>query len=221
MAKTILQAASMKGGFSDEVASCEYYKWFMNEGGDTFGYWASDMRTPARDRIIEAYLKSQGAGSNAIAMLLSGKENREMMKDVTEETSLRDFLDMVKKHYPSESPLPVLIDILRACDIPVKHVSNEVQSKHVTEVEEGIKILVRLRQGGKRQPLSFEGLYQDTSDGHNKFWEVKYISNNLFRAGWGRIENYPNVQDHKDYTEAEASTVARKKITQGNYVKVR
>lgn len=208
----------VKGALSEAVTSSDFFKWWMSLPADktSKGWLGSSNRTDARDRVFEAYLKSKAVGPNGTAFLLAAQSD--LLKDVTEQTNLREFFELVRENYPK--PLPVLIDIVKASGVPVKHITDAITGEHVDGTEEAIKILVRLKQGGKRQPKIFEGIYHDTSPGHNKFWELTYIGGEKpYRATWGRIEKYPNVQGHKDYTEPEAADLAREKTLRGNYEK--
>ena len=207
---TLADSVKLKGSLSEEVIRSEFFRWWatMPAATKVNTYLGSDLRDRDHDRIFEAYLKSQAVGPNGIALLLSGKQG--FKADLT----LREFFGCVKALYPN--PLGNLIDIL---EVPVKKISGKITEDQINEVEEAIKILVRLKQGGKRVPMSFEGVYHDTSPGHSKFWSLTYVSNNLFRASWGKIGG--SSQGTKDYTESEARELVRKKTTQGNYRKQR
>jgi len=213
----------IRGGFSQEMVDSDFFRWWTEahyHGGDC--YLLSAARTDDRDKVFEAWVKAQGLGPEARALLLAGAESGQVIIHRNgEDTTLREFLEDVKYKYPLGSIVPKLIDVLIKCGIPVKHISDAgVADKHIADIEDGIKIMVRLKQGGKRKSLPFEGRYDNTDDGCDKFWEVHFTGDGKFRASWGPRVNYPNIQGYKDYTESEAASLAREKITKGSYVKV-
>ncbi len=208
----LLTHQKAKGALSEAVTTSDFYVWWMKQPASKGkGYLGSpNLRTDARDRIFEAYLKSKALGPNGIAFMLAPKHNP--LCDVNPQTSLRDFHQVLKETYPN--PLPVLIDMLKAIGVPVKDIKDEITGEHIDQSEEALKIMVRVKQGGKRQPKHFEGTYHNTDLGHYKFWTLTYIGGaEPYRATWGKIGKA--VQGHKDYTEAKAAELASLKQREG------
>lgn len=216
---SVLQESKMRGNLSADLFGCEFYRWWTSAASamNDNVYFISQQRTDSRDKIIEAYLRSKGLGSNGVAMLLASPMAFQWLAGIKQDsTSLREFLNRAQKNLPD--PLAMVLDILTSSFIPVKPISNKITEQHLNDSEEGIKILVRLKQGGKRMPMAFEGEYRNEEPGHSKFWTVSYIGGGTpFRASWGKIGHLP--QGHKDYTEAEVRDLVRDKTVNGGYVK--
>ncbi len=212
----LLNHQSIKGALTDAVTTSDFFKWWATQPqAKTQGYLGSaTLRTDARDRIFEAYLKSKALGPNGIAFMLAPKHNP--LCDLSPQMGLRDFHQVLKDTYPA--PLLTLIDVLKAIGVPVKNVKDEITGEHIDQSEEALKIMVRVKMGGKRRAQSWEGTYHNTSPGHSKFWTLTYIGEHMYRATWGKISKA--VQGHKDYTEDEAYVLSLEKTVQGNYVKV-
>lgn len=210
----LLNHQSIKGALSDAVTTSEFFKWWSTQPqSKTQGWLGFKGRTEARDRIYEAYLKSKAVGPNGIAFLMSSKPFH--LSDLSDQIGLRDFHQVLKDTYPR--PLPVLIDVLKEIGVPVKHINDEISGEHIDQTEEALGILVRLKQGGKRRPKDWEGVYHNTEPGHSKFWTLTYIGGATpFRATWGKIGK--TDQGHKDYDEDEAYVLSLEKQQKG-YVK--
>jgi hypothetical protein len=209
----LLEHMTFNGGLSEAITTCEFFKWWGTQYTAKKNSWLGcDLRTEARDRIFEAYLKSKAVGPNGIAYLMAARNH---IRDMHPDTSLRDFHQILKDNYPS--PLPVLIDVLKEIGIPVKNIRDEIEGEHIDQTEEALKIMIRLKMGGKRQPKSFEGTYHNTTPGHSKFWTLTYIGGDKpYRATWGKIGKAD--QGHKDYVEQKATALAAVKQAEG-YVK--
>lgn len=212
----LLTRQRLHGALSNEVVDSEFFKWWIANTSCDQGYLGGSMRSAERDKVYEAYLKSKAVGPNGIAFLLASRFFS--LNDVYPQMDLKGFYEIIKNQYPM--PLGNLIDLLRDCGIPVKQIGEKgITEEHITGTEEGVVILVRAKNGGHRVAKAFEGLYHNTEPGHSKFWELSYIGGNTpYRATWGRIENYPNIMEKKDYTEQEAFELARKKRAKG-YIK--
>jgi hypothetical protein len=215
----IVEQSKLRGNLSYDIFGCEFFMWWaslrqtMNENI----YFLSPKRTDSRDKIIEAYLRSKGLGNNGVAMVLASTVAFQWLSNVNEDTTLREFLEMAKS---MTNPLAMVLEILIHANVPVKPLSEKITEEHLNDSEEGIKILVRLKQGGKRVKMGFEGRYDCTEEGHDKFWEVTYVGGEKpFRASWGPRRFFPKAQGHKDYTEAEVRDLVRKKTMQGGYSK--
>ena len=209
----IAESIRVKGGLSTEIVSSEFFRWWLTiPDSQTRGWLGFNGRTDARDRIYEAYLKSKAVGPNGIAFAMASSPFHLCDLNI----GLRDFYQILKDTYAK--PLENIIDLLKQTGIPVKHITDKITGEHIEQTEEGIKILVRIKQGGHRTPKSFEGEYHDVSPGHSKFWTLTYIGGDKpFRATWGKISG--QSQGHKDYTDQEAAELAREKTIHGNYVK--
>jgi len=70
----------------------------------------------------------------------------------------------------------------------------------------------------KRRYFAWEGRYEHTRDGHNKFWEIRYEGNAQFSVSYGKIGGTP--QNHTYEGAAVAEKKIREKLMKG-YVKVR
>jgi predicted DNA-binding WGR domain protein len=223
----VIDKAKVLGGLSSDLTESDFFKAFT-AGEKIGGYVGSEERTPERDKIIEAYLKSKGCLPNSSAFLLGSKKAGKMMDKVSKETSLRDFLEIVKETF--DAPIPAIYEVLMGANIhELSKLGKELKRENVTDAEEGVKVYLKLKDGkitkvskSTAKPvrrLDFEGRYECTKGNHNKFWEIYANPNGLFTAKWGRIER--GVQDSKDdYTEEEARKVVKVKVHSKGYRKV-
>jgi hypothetical protein len=223
---TILDKAKLIGGLSTDLTNSDFFKAFT-AGEKVGGYIGSEQRTPDRDKIIEAYLKSKGCLPNSSAFLLGSKAGAKLMDKVSKETKLREFLEIAKSTF--ESPIPTIYELLKSANIhELSHLNNKLKEENIRDAEEGIKKYLKLKNGKvtevnpsasiKKGKAPFEGRYENTEGTSNKFWEIYENNNGLYTAEWGRIER--GVQGSKDdYSYSEARYVASKKLANG-YVKV-
>ena len=209
---SILDRVKIRGGLSEAVVGSDFFKWWeaSTQPRVATSYLLSNIRNESFDRLMEKYLASKAVGPEGIALLLASKGS-----SIKSNATLRLFLDEVKNKYPN--PLGVIIDLISDVGLPVKHIKDEVTVKHIEDTEANIKLIIRLKNDGRRTPMSFEGTYHCEEPGHSKFWEITFIGNNTYRASWGRIGKEP--QGVKDYTESEASKLAREKVSVKGYVK--
>jgi len=201
----------INGGLSTAVTGSEFFQWWLTTSNVKSGWLKHPLRSNDMDKLFESWLKNQAVGPNGIAMILAGSASTD---GIVADKGLRDFFDSVKKNFPR--PLGLVIDILRDCDVPVKALKNDITRSHIDESEHGIKILVNLKKNGGRMNKVWEGTYHNTTPGHSKFWDIRFIGDGLYRATWGKIGGQP--LGRKDYSESEGSTVARDKANNG-YIK--
>lgn len=223
---TLIDKAKLVGGLSADVTNSDFFKAYTT-GDKVGGYIGSEQRNPDRDKIIEAYLKSKGCLPNAATFLLASKMGAKLMDKVSKETSLREFLEIIKQTF--DAPVHLIYELLKNANIhELTRLNKELTEDNVKSAEEGIKRYLQIKNGKVKDvtptkrssnfPHSFEGRYEYTEGTSNKFWEIYENSNGKFTAKWGRIER--GVQDSKDdYLYSEAADVARKKVQKG-YVKV-
>ena len=137
----LLERIQFNGGLSEAVTGSDFFLWWIKlPESRTNGYLGSSLRNPARDRVIEAYLKSKALGVNGIAFMLAIRKNHLDVNQV----SLRDFYQFLKFTHPH--PLAVLIDMIKAVGVPVKNIGDKITNKDIEESEEAIKLMVRIKR---------------------------------------------------------------------------
>lgn len=65
--------------------------------------------------------------------------------------------------------------------------------------------------------MGIAGMYENHTDGHDKFWELKKVTVGTYEARWGKCGS--EGQGPKVYVESEAERVVAQKLKKG-YVKV-
>ena len=143
----LMHLAILRGSLSEEVTSSSFFKWWINQKVDAPCWIKCEHRSPIRDRAMEAFLKSKGLGPNGRAFIMATKFSslNNGFININPETSLRDFLDNLKKVFvgPCE-PMPLLVEMLKSCNTPVKEITGEMTIDNQISVEECMEMIVRL-----------------------------------------------------------------------------
>ena len=120
------ELANKQGGLSQELTDSEFFKWYIHLPKVAISQqrWLdSNQRVARRDRIFEAYLKSEACGPEARALMISTSTFGDT---INEDMKIEPFLDALKRFYPN--PLNFLIQKMAECNIKLEDAeSNEQQ----------------------------------------------------------------------------------------------
>lgn len=222
---TLIDKAQLKGGFSDELVASDFFKWWTKQNVVT-GYIGSAERTEFRDKAMETYLKAKGCRDNAASYALASAVAGKMMNKVNADTAPKEFVEQMKEIF--ENPLKMIWEVLYQTGIKaLSPIKSPLTDTNKTEIEEGVKLYLKMKEGkplpaaakAPRRRDSFEGRYENTEPGHDKFWEVyANDTNSLYTARWGRNGKAP--QGFKDdYDYGQVTKLVREKEGKG-YTKV-
>jgi len=225
---TIMDKAKLKGYLSNETVSSDFFE-FYTAKDMVGGYLGSADRTMFRDKAMETYLRIKGLRDNGIAFILAGKDGSKMMALINESTSPNEFIEKMKSTF--SNPLTTVYEIVYESGIkslsPIKDIPNETNKE---EIEEAIKLFIRMKRDGVKAPApkakaptrenSWEGRYEHTTDGHDKFWEINQNAwrKYSFTARWGK-NGRPPQGTKDDYGYDDAVKLVREKLAKG-YVKI-
>ncbi len=219
---TVIDRANLKGGLSDELTSCDFYK-AASEKSTIGGYLGSPDRAEFRDPAMETYLKAKGCKVNGATMLLLSKDAAKMIALVNDKTTPKEFVELMKKHL--ERPLHTLWEVFYKSGIKaLSPMHDEITKTNIAEIEDAALIFLKMANEGKAANVQtkqkatprydFEGRYENTEPGHDKFWEISANANGLFTARWGRNGKAPQGSKD-DYTYGEAEKLVREKTNKG------
>ena len=134
-----LELSQKQGSLSEELTDSDFFKWYVtlpNVAPSQRRWLNSDQRNARRDRIFEAYLKSEACGPEARALLLSSSPFGDT---INTDTKIEPFLDALKRFYPN--PLKWLINKMAERNITLEDAhSNEQQ------LEDAIKRYVQVKK---------------------------------------------------------------------------
>jgi len=138
----VLEIAQLQGNLSQELVQSEFFTWYTSLPKETFQKrWLMDpKREPRRDRIFEAYLKSEACGPEARALIIATSTFGDTIND---DIKIEPFFESLKRYLPN--PLNFLLSKMNECNIVLKKGdSNEAQ------LEDAVKRYVEIKRNAKR-----------------------------------------------------------------------
>ena len=163
-----------------------FYRWWSTQQNHpATSYYYSPQRNASRDKMYQSlYLRFKGLGSKWRGLGIGFSFISGWLDKIKEDTGAGNSQISLKITFPD--PLATVIEMLVVSFVPVKTLGDKITEQHLKDTEEGIKILVRLKMGGNRMPMAFEGEYRK---GDSKYWKVSYRGGETpFQAtSWGVV----------------------------------